>query len=99
MLVQHTIRKIKAGGLGARELANVAHGAACSGQGSSMTMLFAAVASAAERRVGEVNAQNLANTLWTFAKVAMQEEGLMRSVSSRTLGLLEEFSNRALMLR
>ena len=64
-LVQHTVQAAGSGEIGARELANVAYGAALSGQ--SLGALFSVLASVAERRVGESNAQDLANTAWAFA--------------------------------
>ena len=66
-LVQHPVRAAQTGEIGARELANVGYGAACSSMGKSLGALFAALARTAQRRVGEFNAQELANTAWAFA--------------------------------
>ena len=69
LLVQHTVRKANTGDIGARQLANTAHGAARSGRHESLVVLFAVLMWVAERRVGEFNVQELANTAWAFAKV------------------------------
>ena len=62
LLVQHTGRKADAGEIGARPLANTAHGAAHSSRGESLVVLFAALSRASGRRVDDFNVQNLANT-------------------------------------
>ena len=61
--MQHTIRKAEVGEIGARELASVAHGAACCGL---LGLLFAALAMAAERRVSDLKPLEFANTTWAF---------------------------------
>ena len=66
-LVLSTARATLTGELDARNVANVAYGAARSGIGKSLVILFVALARAAEPRLGEFNAQDLANTAWAFA--------------------------------
>ena len=48
-LVQHTVQAAGAGEIGARQLANVGYGAACSGRGKLLGTLFAALARTAQR--------------------------------------------------
>ena len=69
-LVQHTMRTAEAGQIGARQLSNVAYGAAHCGSGGLLVLLFAALARAAERRLSEFNAQEFANTSWAYATVS-----------------------------
>ena len=52
--------------IGARQLANIAYGAACSGLGKQMGAMFKALARVAERCVANFDAQALANTAWAF---------------------------------
>eukprot|EP00404_Azadinium_spinosum_P044226 CAMPEP_0180796806 /NCGR_PEP_ID=MMETSP1038_2-20121128/57007_1 /TAXON_ID=632150 /ORGANISM="Azadinium spinosum, Strain 3D9" /LENGTH=83 /DNA_ID=CAMNT_0022835973 /DNA_START=114 /DNA_END=361 /DNA_ORIENTATION=+ len=63
-LVQHTIRTVSGPEVRARQLANIAHGVASSGRGRSMGALMNALARSIEWRVGDCNAQELANTAW-----------------------------------
>ena len=69
--MQQTIQAALRGKIGAREIANVAYEMAGSGFGKSgdfttvsfpTAELFTVLAKAAERRIGECNAQDLANT-------------------------------------
>ena len=76
LLVNRTVSKADAGQIGARQVANVAYGAACSGRAEFQGLLFNALARAAERRVSEFNAQSLANTAWAFATVNRLDEKL-----------------------
>ena len=65
--MQQTVRASEAGKMSARELATVAHGAARSGKGkSSIGVIFAALARAAERRMGEFGPQDGHNTVHSF---------------------------------
>ena len=67
-LVKHTMQAARTGDIGAREIANIAYGAARSSEGKQMGVLFVALASAAaEWRMTDFNSQNLANTAWAFA--------------------------------
>ena len=50
-----------------RALANVAYTVALSGMGALVGVLFAVSARAADRRLGEFNAQDLANMARAFA--------------------------------
>ena len=68
-LVQHTLQAAKGREIGAKQVVTIAYGAACSGMRQLLGVLFAALARGAERRLGEFNAQNLANTTWSFATV------------------------------
>ena len=81
-LVQHTVRKAQAGQVGPRALANVAYGAARCVMIGMLRMLAAALSTAAERRLSEFNAQEIANTAWAFATVNYQNEKLF-AVSAR----------------
>ena len=67
--MQHTVKAVGAGQMGSRGIANIAHGAACSGRGKSLSMLFVALSRAAEQCVVDFQAQSLANTAWAFAMV------------------------------
>ena len=51
LLVQHTIQAASVGEIGARELANVGYGAACSDIGMLLTALFVALAKASVHRM------------------------------------------------
>ena len=57
-----------------RQLATVAYRALLSGIGVHMGLLFSALARAAEQRLERFNAQDLANTVWAFAKAELSEE-------------------------
>ena len=60
--------------IGARQLANIAHGAARSSQGQQMGALFMALARVlADWCVNEFNAKGLANTAWAFAKAGQPD--------------------------
>ena len=52
----------------ARELANIVHGVAKSGQGTTMDELMSALATSIGQRLSDCNAQELANIAWAFAK-------------------------------
>ena len=76
------MRNAKAGELGARGLANVVYGAslsACSFK--QLGKLFEASARETERRVSEFNAQDIANTVWAFAKVKLLDEKLFAALA------------------
>ena len=62
--VQHTVQAARVGELSARELANIAYGAARVGRVLRLSTLFAALTLAifAEGRAGDFNPQELANT-------------------------------------
>ena len=69
LLVQCTIQAAEKGMLEGRELANVCYGVAFSSKGKLLGALNAALVRAAERRMHEFNAQELANTAWAFGKL------------------------------
>ena len=100
LLVWHTIRKAMAGHLGARQVANVAYGAANSGSSKSLGPLFIALARAAERRVSDFKPQNLANTAWAFATLGQSDAPLFAALAraaERRMGDLkpQELANTA----
>ena len=84
-LVQHAIRAAKAGELAARQVANIAYGAARGGRGRSLGKLFGALAAAAELCVSDLNAQELANTALAFATTDQLEVQLF-TASARMAG-------------
>ena len=55
-----------------------------------------AVAARALEILREFNAQNLANMVWAFAKLEMNEEALMKAVGRRALETLGEFNAQGL---
>ena len=61
------MREAGAGQIGAREIAGVAHSAACLYRVNSLGVLFVRLANAAERCVSAFNDQHLVNTAWAFA--------------------------------
>ena len=71
VLSQSTVEAAEVGELGARQLANVAYGAArCDrGKWQGNDLLFASLAKAAERRAVEFEPQELANMAWALATV------------------------------
>ena len=66
-LVRHTVPAIQTRKFDAMGLSLTAHGAARSGRVECLEALFTALATAVKSRVGEFNAQGLANTAWAFA--------------------------------
>ena len=76
--VQHTLRAARAEEIDARPIANMVYGAACSGRGKSLGMLFMVLARAAELCMDNFKAQNLANTAWAFTTVGQSEVSLFR---------------------
>lgn len=60
--MQHTVRATKAAEVGARNLANIAHGSAHSGRGELFGVLLMALARAAELREDGFKPQELVNT-------------------------------------
>ena len=76
-LVQHTVLAAMNGQHGARELANVAYGAAhmwksvgVATLGQQDEQLFRALARVADGRLGKFNEQHLANTAWALTDSA-----------------------------
>ena len=71
------------------EIANVAYGATqCICRGQLPALLLASLAREAERRASELNAQELANTAWAFAKVGQQDEQLFKAVPESELAII-----------
>ena len=68
LLVQQAVHVVEARESDARGLANIAYGAASTfaTPGHLDAQLLMALAREAERRVGDFNAQDLANTAWAF---------------------------------
>jgi lysylphosphatidylglycerol synthetase-like protein (DUF2156 family) len=80
-LVQHTVRKAQAGKVFARELANMAYGAARCGKSTMLSLLFPVLARAAERRLSDVNPQNFANMAWACATVNYWDDKLLAALA------------------
>ena len=55
-----------------------------------------ALARAAEQRLGDFSAQELANTAWAFATVAQQSEQLFKALAKMAGRRLEKLSQQAL---
>ena len=91
-LVQHTVRAAETGEIGARQLANVAYGMARSRRGGLLgvpfRVLFAALAKAAERKVSELNPQDLANTAWAFVMMGWSEMPLFSVIAAKARQIL-----------
>ena len=54
--------------------------------------LFAALATAAERRLSEFNPQNVANTAWAFATVNYRDEKLFAALAIAAARRLSDFN-------
>ena len=77
-LVKHTTQAARAGDIGVQEIANTAYGAARTGKGKQMGVLFIALArAAAKRRMRDSISQQLVSTPWVFSRVGHQEEQLL----------------------
>ena len=70
----------------------MAHAAVRSGLGKFLGPLFAALAEQAKQRLGEFNAQELANTAWAFAKVGQLDEALFAELAMQAKQRLGEFN-------
>eukprot|EP00746_Dinoflagellata_sp_MGD_P126902 gnl/MRDRNA2_/MRDRNA2_61619_c0_seq1.p1 gnl/MRDRNA2_/MRDRNA2_61619_c0~~gnl/MRDRNA2_/MRDRNA2_61619_c0_seq1.p1 ORF type:complete len:108 (+),score=17.09 gnl/MRDRNA2_/MRDRNA2_61619_c0_seq1:166-489(+) len=81
-LVRQTVEAAGAGEIGARELANVAYGAARSGKSRSLGLLFDSVMIAAVQCMSDFKAQELSNMAWAFASAA-QSDKLLFAWSAR----------------
>ena len=79
----------------ARELANIAHGAAKSGRGGSMPGLFTALAGALENRWQDCCSQELANAAWAFAK-AQAPPGVFAKLGRAAQLRLDSFKEQEL---
>eukprot|EP00928_Gymnodinium_smaydae_P038278 TRINITY_DN26430_c0_g1_i1.p1 TRINITY_DN26430_c0_g1~~TRINITY_DN26430_c0_g1_i1.p1 ORF type:complete len:1082 (+),score=131.33 TRINITY_DN26430_c0_g1_i1:283-3246(+) len=95
-LVQQTIRTFSGDGIQARQLANIAHGAARSGKGQNMGAMLSALARSIEPRLGECNAQELANTAWAFAKAGHDDAALFKALEVVVVKRVDEFNSQEL---
>ena len=80
----------------ARELANMAHGVAKSGQASAMGPLLAALATSIRQRLSECNSQELANVAWAFAKSGQVDVALFAAVARAAERCLDGFNAQEL---
>ena len=55
---------------------------ATAGQSDDIVLLFAALATAAERLMGELNSQELANTAWAFARACQKDASLLAALAT-----------------
>jgi len=96
-LVQHTTEIVwTSSQITHRELANIAHGVAKSGQGSSMVPLMTALARAIQSRLGACNAQELANVAWAFAKAGHLDAELFSGLARAAEQCLDNFKPQEL---
>ena len=81
-LVQLTTQTVSTGtDIRARELASIAHGVAKCGRVSTMGSLLNALARSIETRLGDCNAQELANIAWAFAKAGHLDAALFAALA------------------
>ena len=71
----------------------MAYGAACSGRGASIGLLFAALARAVEQQVRASKAQQLANTAWAFATVKQSYEKPLTNLARAAERRLSSFND------
>ena len=96
-LLKHTTKIVSTSSeIRARELATIAHGVAKSGQGSTATELMAALATSIESRVGDCNAQELANTAWAFAKAEHRASALFDALATAAARRVRDFNAQEL---
>ena len=92
-LAKHTSQAVDARKPGARQLANIAYGAARSSEGKHMGALFTALArAAAEWRMKDFNPQGLANTAWAFATVGHKDERLFSTLAAAAERRIRDFN-------
>ena len=98
LLMQHTTRTVSTSSeIRARELANIAHGVAKSGvRSADAESLMAALARSMERRLGDCNPQELANTAWAFAKAGHPDPALFTAVAGAAERRLGSFNAQEL---
>ena len=94
--VQHTLRCLFTGEIGARAVANVAHGAAHCGRGFISPDLFETLAEAAKLKVTDFNAQDIANTAWAFAKAGQAEASLFAALAEAAKLKVSDFNAQGL---
>ena len=90
--MQHTVRLVQAGQIDSRALANVGYGAAHCGRHRLLSVLFAELAKAAERRLSEFKPQELANTAWAFATADHSDEKLFATLACAAKRRVREFN-------
>ena len=74
----------------------MAYGAAHACRGELKGQLFSAVARAAERRVADFNAQDLANTAWAFATAGHKDAQLFSALARAAERRVEDFNAQAI---
>lgn len=93
MLVEQTTAMVKTDShIRVRELANIAHGVAKSGRGSSMGSLMEALARSIEWRLHDCNPQELANVAWAFAKAGQSDPALFTALATVAERCLPKFN-------
>ena len=92
--MQHTVSQIQTAHIDSRALANVAYGAARCGRTRMGGVLFATLAVAAEQRLSEFKAQEIANTAWAFATMNHAHKQLFAALARAVERQLSEFNAR-----
>ena len=98
-LVDHTMEMVADpyARAGARELANIAHGAAKTGRGGSMMIaLMSSLARAIEVRLEDCKSQELANIAWAFAKSEEVDTALFSALAAIAGPHLHKFNSQEL---
>ena len=92
--VQHTICATKKEGIGGRQLANIVYGVTQVFTRLSHLdkKLFAELAMAANLRMNEFNAQDIANTAWAFATLGKMDEKLCAALALAAELRMSEFT-------
>ena len=96
-LVQHTVQTARASELPARQIANIANGAARSGRNELLSMLSAAWVEAAEQSMGNFNSQGLANTAWAFATASQEDASCFAALATAAKQRLGDFNSQELV--
>ena len=91
-LVQHTLQAARAGDIDAWQLANIVYVAARSSVQKRLNVLFTVLARAAERRMCEFKAQELANTVWAFATASQWDVPLFAALARAAARRVGEFN-------
>ena len=96
-LVQRTVDTVSTSSrIRARELANIAHGVAKSGQGSTMGPLMTALASSIAWHAGDAKPQELANTAWAFATAGHPAPEMYDALAKAATPYMSEFNPQEL---
>ena len=95
-LVQHTLQAARAGEIDARQLVNIVYEAPRSSVRKRLNVLFTALARAAERRMCEFKAQELANTAWAFATASQPDTSLFTALARAAEWRMCEFKAQEL---